>query len=112
MPCVYLPGPAPAVTVANTSSPFILPTVLVDNYVQTVACMWSMEKRLIMQGNLEDFSKNFKDTIDRGVYSSYTSPVNYFTVTYAFKPDSMNPIRICTNSNMEQPGKVCHLITF
>ncbi len=55
--------------------------MLVDNYVQAVACMWSMEKRLITQGNLEDFSKNLKDTIDRGVYSSYTSPVNYFTMT-------------------------------
>ncbi len=24
MPCVYLPGPAPAVTVANTSTPYLV----------------------------------------------------------------------------------------
>jgi hypothetical protein len=71
--------------------------------------MCRVEKRLIKQGNLKGFNQNFKDTIYRKVFkeltkeeaNSYTSPVNYITMTEAFKPGSMSPIRICMNSSCE-----------
>ncbi len=42
------------------------PIVLKENYGEAVACMRSMERRLIKQGNLEHFNKNFQEIIDRG----------------------------------------------
>jgi hypothetical protein len=94
----------------TASYPFVTPPiVLKENYGEAVACMHSMERRLIKQGNLEHFNKNFQEIIDRGVFKeltqeeadSDTGPITYFTITKTFNPGSTSPNWICMNSSIK-----------
>ena len=53
----------------TTSYPFITsPTVLQNNYGQAVACMKSLEAKLIKQNQLTEFNEAFKDIVDWCVF--------------------------------------------
>ena len=90
------------------------PDVLKNNYNQAFACMCSLERRLNKTDNLQSFNKQFQDALDRNVFqavgteemSSYTGPVNYITITEAFKDgaESTTPLRLCMNSSMKFHG--------
>ena len=90
------------------------PSKLADNYYQAYACLGSLERRLIRTGNLENFNQQFHDSIDRGVFQKvdpqevkeYIGPVNYVTITEAFKDgeDTTTPLRLCMNSSMKYKG--------
>ena len=58
----------------TTSYPFITsPAVLQNNYGQAVACMKSLEAKLIKQNQLTEFNEAFKDIVDRGVFKELSS---------------------------------------
>ena len=53
----------------STSYPFITsPSVLQNNNSQAVACMRSLEAKLIKQNRLTEFNEAFKDIMNRGVF--------------------------------------------
>ena len=91
------------------------PSVLKNNYGQALACMISTEKRLKKNKQLEQYNKQFEDAVERGVFeevkeedvNSYEGPVNYITITEAFKSGehATTPIRLCMNSSMKYQGK-------
>jgi hypothetical protein len=98
----------------TASYPFVEdPNVLVDNKGQALACMRSLEKRLIKQKRLQEFNDVFQETVERGVFREITpeemeeweGPINYISMVEAFKqgPQATTPIRICMNSSMKQP---------
>ena len=68
---------------------------------------------MIKSGRLEEFNKQFYDTVERGVFRKltpaelreYSGPLNYISMVEAFKngPHSTTPLRICMNSSMKQP---------
>ena len=68
---------------------------------------------MIKSGRLEEFNKQFYDTVERGVFRKlteeemrkYNGPLNYITMVEAFKnrPHSTTPLRICMTSSMKQP---------
>ena len=90
------------------------PDILSDNYSQAYACMVSIEKRLRKTGNLEAFNEQFRDCVQRKVFEKvsaeelekYEGPVNYATITEAFKEGDgvTTPLRLCTNSSMKFRG--------
>ena len=52
----------------TTSYPFITsPKVLQNNYGQAIACMKSLEAKLIKQNRLTEFNEAFKDIVDCSV---------------------------------------------
>ena len=91
------------------------PSVLQNNYNQAYACMASLENRLRKTDNLDKFNAQFQDCVDRGVFvaladveiKQYEGPVNYVTLTEAFKDEkgSTTPIRLCMNSSMKFRGR-------
>ena len=88
------------------------PSILRNNYCQAVACMKSLEKRLLKNNNMEKFNEQFKDAVDRQVFveikedEEYDGPVNYITMTEAFKDGEgvTTPLRLCMNSSMKYQG--------
>ena len=90
------------------------PTVLQDNFYQAQACLLSLEKRLVRNKELDQFNAQFKDAVDRGVFqeinkkeaSLYQGPVNYITITEAYKEGDQvtTPLRLCMNSSMKYKG--------
>ena len=90
------------------------PAVMQDNFGQAKACMRSLEKRLKNKRKLEEFNVQFKDCLERGVFeeinkevaSSYEGPINYVTMTEAYKEGDgvTTPLRICMNSSMKYRG--------
>lgn len=90
------------------------PSILKDNYGQAFSCLKSLEKRLIKSNQMENFNEQFKDAIDRGVFeeisqdqmTSYDGPVNYITITEAYKDgdQATTPLRLCMNSSMSFQG--------
>jgi hypothetical protein len=98
----------------TASYPFkVSPWTLIDNYSQARKCMEGQERRMIKSGRLEEFNKQFYETVERGVFrklsptelSEYSGPLNYISMVEAFKngPHSTTPLRICMNSSMKQP---------
>ena len=90
------------------------PSILKDNYSQAYACMASLEKRLIKNKQLDAFNAQFNDNVVRGVFKkiskeeahAYTGPVNYVTITEAYKDgeQTTTPLRLCMNSSMKFQG--------
>ena len=90
------------------------PSILVNNYCQAYACLSSLERRLIRTGYLENFNQQFAECIERGVFElvgqqevkEYTGPINYVTITEAFKDGdaTTTPLRLCMNSSMKYKG--------
>lgn len=90
------------------------PSNLQDNYYQAHACLLSLEKRLSKNQDLEGFNAQFKDAVDRGVFqelseedaANYNGPVNYITITEAYKEGEQvtTPLRLCMNSSMKYKG--------
>jgi len=101
----------------TTKYPFVEnPGVLQDNYGQAMACMKSLEKKLIKKKEIEEFNEVFMESVERGVFrklseteiEEWSGPVNYITTVVAYKegPHSTTPLRICMNSSMRQPSPV------
>jgi hypothetical protein len=70
----------------TASYPFSIPaTELMDNYDQVYSCTLRQEKHLAKQGRMEEFNKQFYDTVGRGVFkeigveemANWKGPVNY-----------------------------------
>ena len=88
------------------------PGVLENNIAQAVACMHSLERRLRRTKQMEAFNEQFADAVDRGVFKlledvdEYQGPVNYVTLTEAFKEGEgvTTPLRLCMNSSMQYRG--------
>jgi hypothetical protein len=51
---------------------FVPPSELQDNYHQVKSYTENMERRLVKQNRVEEFSTQFKDTVDRGVFRELT----------------------------------------
>ena len=95
---------------------FVPPTELSDNFQQVKRYTENMERRLIKQNRVEEFNKQFQDTVDRGVFrelqgeelQAWKGPVNYIAMVEAFKngPHATTPLRICMNSSLKQPPPV------
>ncbi|OBQ32859.1 MAG: hypothetical protein AN484_27625, partial [Aphanizomenon flos-aquae WA102] len=89
------------------------PSLLIDNYNQARRMTEAAERRLKKQKRLEEFNKQFQDTVDRGVFkrlspeelAAWKGPVNYIAMVEAFKegPHQTTPLRICMNSALKQP---------
>ena len=101
----------------TTSYPFITsPKVLQNNYGQAIACMKSLEAKLIKQNRLTEFNEAFKDIVDCGVFKELSpqdieewgGPVNFITLVCAYKsgPHQSTPLRLCMNSSMKQPQPI------
>ena len=101
----------------STSYPFVIdPSVLRDNYGQALACMRSLEAKLLKQNKLAEYNEAFKEIVERGVFRELSSrdlaewqgPVNYISTVTAYKsgPHQTTPLRICMNSSMRQPAPV------
>lgn len=90
------------------------PSTIRNNYNQAYACLTSLEKRLQKQGQWEKFEEQFDDAVKRGVFvklsqyeiENYSGPVNYVTLTEAFKDGDQvtTPVRLCMNSSMKYGG--------
>jgi hypothetical protein len=86
---------------------------LIDNYGQARGCMSRMEARLLKEGRIAEFNRQFQDNVNRGVFrpipreeaDRYKGAVNYISMVEAFKtgPFATTPLRICMNSSMRQP---------
>ena len=101
----------------TTSYSFITsPTVLQNNYGQAVACMKSLEAKLIKQNQLTELNEAFKDIVDRGVFKELSprdieewgGPMNFISLvcTYKSGPHQSTLLRLCMNSSMKQPQPV------
>ena len=90
------------------------PSILKNNYSQAMACMLSLEKRLDKTKQMPQFNEQFQDAVDRGVFREisreeadrYKGPVNYVTITEAYKEGDQvtTPLRLCMNSSMRYQG--------
>ena len=90
------------------------PSVMHNNYSQACACLHSLERRLKKNNQVQQFDEQFQDAVNRGVFKelsreeadSYDGPVNYVTLTEAFKEGDQvtTPLRLCMNSSMKFRG--------
>ena len=90
------------------------PAILKNNHAQAKACMLSLEKRLVKNGQFDKFNEQFQDAVTRGVFKElsveeadqYVGPVNYVTLTEAYKDgeQTTTPLRLCMNSSMRYQG--------
>ena len=88
---------------------------LPDNFSLANNLHTNLVRRLQKVNRLEDFDKEFKDAVDRGVFKvmkekdwMYEGPVNYIAMTEAYKigVNATTPLRICMNSSLKKNG-VC-----
>ena len=90
------------------------PVSMRNNFNQAFACLESLEKRLKKNGQMNNFQEQFDDAVNRGIFvkltdsqvENFTGPVNYVTLTEAYKEgeDVTTPIRLCMNSSMKYLG--------
>ena len=82
--------------------------MLIDNGKEAKACQISQEKRQVHNKTHDQYVKQFKDMLNRGVVSditqqkisAYTGPVNYITHHKVYQPSSLStPIRLVSNSS-------------
>ena len=87
----------------STKYPFIIdPSVLRNNLNQALACMRSLEKRLMKQKKLQEFNIAFQEIVERGVFRELSAkelalwkgPVNYILTAYKNGPHQTTPLRI------------------
>ncbi len=81
-------------------------------YHQVKSYTQIIEKRLIKQNRVDEFNAQFKDTVDRGVFSELTQkdledwkgPFNYIAMVEALKngPHATTSLMICMNSSLLQ----------
>ena len=76
----------------------------------SVACMKSLEAKLIKQNRLTEFNEAFKDIVHRGVFKElfpqdieeWGGPVNFISLVCAYKsgPHQSTLLKLCINSSM------------
>lgn len=85
------------------------PSILSDNKQQVVKIAMREEKKLIVEGLLDEFNEELYRMISHGALvelskecrDSWTGPVHYVSLQHVLKPDSTTtPLRIVTNSSL------------
>jgi hypothetical protein len=86
---------------------------LPDNYNLAVKVNKALKQRLVKTGKLEEFDREFRSQVDRGVFKKldksdmkYEGPVNYIAMTETLKnaADTTTPVRTCMNSSLKMCG--------